>query len=244
MLPRCCDPSPVIRGNAIESIQLLLYINWMLDKVVKELSEGKPSSEIDLRAPKPLAPFTGLRKKMVQLEDQNEQFGLAHSMASILAKLINTNELPNVINSAIHGLLDSQVTGARGTCVILFGLVSERGADLEGHVTKLVTKLIKKMKHIKNEQTLNGSLHALRTIAKIHLAPTIDSLLLLPIPHEPHVAKVIGLFATDAELVVPSVMALTDLLNNGDIMEEVQPVATEKKTTTDKKKYVSGKGNN
>eukprot|EP01127_Copromyxa_protea_P018695 TRINITY_DN5940_c0_g1_i1.p1 TRINITY_DN5940_c0_g1~~TRINITY_DN5940_c0_g1_i1.p1 ORF type:complete len:1700 (-),score=516.03 TRINITY_DN5940_c0_g1_i1:86-4894(-) len=235
LLPRCCDPSSVIRGNAIESIQLLLYIHWMLEKVVKELSEGKASSDIDLRAPKTLAPFTGLRKKMVSLEDQNEQFGLAHSMASILAKLIQTAELPHLISSAIQGLVDSQVTGARGTCVILFGLVSERGADLEGHVTALVTKLIKKMKRVKNEQTMNGSLHALRTIAKIHLAPTIDSLLLLPIPHEPHVAKVIGLFATDAELVVPSVKALTELLNNGDILEEVAPSATEKKGT-DKKK--------
>lgn len=52
-------------------------------------------------------------------------------------------------------------------------------------------------------------------------------------------AKVIGLFATDSELVVPSVMALTDLLNNGDIMEEVQPAATDKKKSD--KKYVTPK---
>jgi hypothetical protein len=56
------------------------------------------------------------------------------------------------------------------------------------------------------------------------------------------VAKVIGLFATDSELVVPSVLALTDLLNNGDIMEEVVQPMTQSKKKGDKKKYVGGEG--
>eukprot|EP01126_Amoeba_proteus_P067356 TRINITY_DN9930_c0_g1_i5.p1 TRINITY_DN9930_c0_g1~~TRINITY_DN9930_c0_g1_i5.p1 ORF type:complete len:1273 (-),score=291.41 TRINITY_DN9930_c0_g1_i5:204-4022(-) len=222
LLPRCCDPCAEIRGNSIESIQLLLYINMTLEKVVKEQSEGKGPGEIDLKAPKTLAPFTGLKKRMIQSEDQNEQFSLAHSMASILAKLVSKIEFPTLINTAIDGLLDTQVTGARGNCVILFGLVSERGSDLGDSTTRTVTKLIQKMKDIKNEQTMNGTLHALRTIAKIHLDAAIDSLVEQPVPHEEHMRKVLGVFVTDSDLIKPSIKALTDLINNGDIVEELE----------------------
>jgi len=72
MLPRCTDPDPEVRGHAIESIQLLLYIHWLLEKVLQESSEGTPLPDIELRPPKTLNPFTGLRKRMVSLEDQNE----------------------------------------------------------------------------------------------------------------------------------------------------------------------------
>jgi hypothetical protein len=40
---------------------------------------------------------------------------------------------------ATRGLLDSTVPGARGTCVIIFGIVGERGKDLKGKSEAFVT---------------------------------------------------------------------------------------------------------
>jgi len=67
---------------AIESVQWLLYVQWMLAQLVQ--SQGKPT---DLAPPKALSPLTGLRKRMVATEDQNEQVLVDSSLLSIVAAL-------------------------------------------------------------------------------------------------------------------------------------------------------------
>jgi len=221
MVPRICDPVGEIRGLSLEVIQLLFYVDWMLQTIIE--AAEKPITDIDLKPPKALAPLTALRKKMAQLEDQNEQFGLAHStLAPLLAKLVTTLELPHLINNSLAGLSDSQLAGARGTCVILYGIISARGVDLKGHVVPIVKGLIDKMIGITNEQTLNGTLHALKSIASVYLSDTMDAILSQEIPHKPHVTKVLQLLARDASLVVPVVKLLMDILNNGDLLEDVE----------------------
>jgi len=54
----------------------------------------------------------------------------------------------------------------------LYGIVSARGADLKGHIMNIVTDLVAKMQFITGDATLNGSLHALKTLAKLHLDDT------------------------------------------------------------------------
>lgn len=70
---------------------------------------------------------------MQALEDQNEQFTLAHSMSSVLSQLISKEDFPSLIEGVLDGLVDYQVPSARGACVILYGLVSTRGSDLAGN---------------------------------------------------------------------------------------------------------------
>jgi len=220
LLPRVCDPEPEVRGHAIESVQLLLYIHWLLQKILTE-DPKTPTAEIELRPPKTLNPFTGLRKRMIALEDQNEQFNHAHQMSGLIAGLVSEIEFPNLCLTGQQGLLDSQTASARGCCVILYGLITQRGKDLVNHVVPFVSGLIDKMKFIKNEQTTNGSVVTLRTMASIHLLGTIDALLAQPIPHEPHVARVTQMLARDPELCLPVLKALAEVLNNGEIMEDV-----------------------
>jgi len=189
MLPRCCDPNGEIRGASLEAIQLLYYIEWMLVTIVE--AGDKSFADIDLRPPKIFGPLSGLRKRMIQLEDPNEFFALAHSTLSpLIAKLTSTQELPSLLINGILGLTDSQVTSARGTCVILYGVVSARGPDIKGHVITIVNGLIDKMLLIGNEQTFNGTLHALKSIAMVHLKDTMDAILKQEIPHQNHVVKV------------------------------------------------------
>eukprot|EP01125_Pyxidicula_operculata_P019218 TRINITY_DN694_c5_g1_i1.p1 TRINITY_DN694_c5_g1~~TRINITY_DN694_c5_g1_i1.p1 ORF type:complete len:1709 (+),score=479.86 TRINITY_DN694_c5_g1_i1:28-5154(+) len=217
LIPRVCDPVPEVRGQSIESIQLLFYIQWRLAKIIEE--GGKALADIDLKPPKVLSPLTGLRKKMQELEDQNEQFGLAHSMAGLLAKLILPQDLPSLILETIPGLVDAQLTSARGACVVIYGIVSVRGEDLKGHVIPIVKDLIDKIQYIVNEQTVNGTLHALKSIAKVHLVDSMQSILSQELPHKPHVIKVVQLIARDPELVLLVIKYLTDCLNKGDIVD-------------------------
>eukprot|EP01123_Difflugia_compressa_P007444 TRINITY_DN2025_c0_g2_i1.p1 TRINITY_DN2025_c0_g2~~TRINITY_DN2025_c0_g2_i1.p1 ORF type:complete len:585 (+),score=89.40 TRINITY_DN2025_c0_g2_i1:3681-5435(+) len=117
--------------------------------------------------------------------------------------------------------IDNKITIPPVLCVVIYGIVSVRGADLKGHVIPIVKGLIDKMLSITNEQTLNGTLHALKSLASLHLQDTMDAILVQEIPHKPHVTKVMQLLARDAQLVLPVCKLLTDLLNNGDLMEDV-----------------------
>jgi len=64
-------------------------------------------------------------------------------------------------------------------------LITKRGKELSGDdAQQLVEALVGAMKSIHNEQTLNGSLHSLKTLATYHLEPTLIQFLDVKPPHE------------------------------------------------------------
>lgn len=81
------------------------------------------------------------------------------------------------------GLTDSQQTSTNGTCVVLNGLVKQRGEELAPHVPSVVSGLLEAMEGIVSEATMNGSLHALRNLALHHLLLVVEKLLGSPMPH-------------------------------------------------------------
>lgn len=88
---------------------------------------------------------------------------------------------------------------------------------------------------------MNGSLHALRTLAKQHLVEAVDAILSEALPHPPHVTKVLQLLARDQSLIVPMVQQMTDVLNNGDLLNNEGAVAAAA-TTTGKAGKAGGAG--
>lgn len=59
-----------------------------------------------------------------------------------------------------------------------------RGAELSLQVPEIVMLLHTAMKSITNEQTLNGTLHSLRTLTAHHLVLVADQILTMPLPHD------------------------------------------------------------
>jgi len=59
-----------------------------------------------------------------------------------------------------------------------------RGAELSLQVPEIVMLLHSAMKSITNEQTLNGTLHSLRTLTAHHLVLVADQILTMPLPHD------------------------------------------------------------
>jgi hypothetical protein len=92
-----------------------------------------------------------------------------------------------------------------------------------------VKGLIDKMISIVNEQTLNGTLHALKSIATVHLRDTMEAILGQDIPHQSHVTKVMQLFARDSGLALSVIKYLTDLINNGNTLEDKEVAVKDSK---------------
>ena len=68
------------------------------------------------------------------------------------------------------------------------GVLRLRGAELSLQVPEIVQSLHTAMKGITNEQTLNGTLHSLRTLTAHHLVLVADQILTFQLPHDECVA--------------------------------------------------------
>ena len=142
-LPRSTDPNGQIRSMAIEAAQLALYLDYILRL---RMEQKEPS----LDPPSNLRPLTELKKRAAA-GDMNEQLAAVMEVSAILAELVSIHELGSLLAGLIKGLGDSQASSARGTCVVLFGLVSQRAKDLNSEVSKLVSDVCEQMSSINND---------------------------------------------------------------------------------------------
>lgn len=85
----------------------------------------------------------------------------------------------------------------------------------------LTDGLLVAMETISDAQTLNGSLHAVRTLATHHLLPVVNQLLERPLPHSAHCVKALQALAKDTTLADAMLLHLLDIVNNGQLYDEV-----------------------
>jgi hypothetical protein len=221
-LPRVTDPDATVRQMAIEAVQIMLY----LDHIIKLRAEEKDPS---LDPPAKLAPFSDQRRRMGPA-DVNEQFAIVHEMSALLADVVPMVELAALLTGLVRGLGDSQPQSARGTCVLLYGLVSQRGSELTGEVARLVKEICGQMAGITNDQTLNGTLHAIRQLALAHMGVVVDQLLARDLPHPPYLVKAFQVLAMDSKLQQNIINHLVNALNKEEVIE-TKIVDKAKKTT-------------
>lgn len=190
LIPRCIDPVSEVRSLAIEAVQICLFID-----------RGKAGQT---SLPEELIPFSEFRNR-IGTNELNEQFVVISEMASALSSCLNEEELPQMLLHMMKGLTDAQSSSAGGTCVVINGLIKTRGKELLPKVSPLVGGLVNTMNGITHEQTLHGTLHAIRELANYHEIAVVDVLLESPIPHSQHVVKSLQAIAKDEDLVMPLV---------------------------------------
>jgi len=122
-------------------------------------------------------------RERINTEELNEQFAIVHEMAvKVISKAIPADILLDLLMSSLKGLNDLQPSSANGACVILNGLIKTRGKELLPKIPQIISGLLSSMETVSNEQTLNGTLHAIRSLAIHHQLPVIDRLLQTAVP--------------------------------------------------------------
>ena len=97
-------------------------------------------------------------------------------------------------------MTDPQSSSTSGTCVVLNGLIKARGKELLPKIPELVEGIVNALATISNEQTRNGTLHSLKSLAVHHQQRVVDKLLTFPVPHAQHVIKSFQILAKDENL--------------------------------------------
>lgn len=210
LIPRCTDPIASIRQTAIEAIQTCLFIDYIV---------RLPQDSSNAQLPQELLPFKTFKER-ITTEELNEQFSAIHEMSRVLSVVTTKEELPELLLSSLKGLNDSQLSSTSGTCVVLNGLIKARGVELLPKVSQIVAGLLSALEGINHDQTMNGTLHALRSLASHHEIPVVNELLKAPVPHSNFVCKALQAIAKDENLVMTLIQHLFEIINNSQLYEE------------------------
>eukprot|EP01083_Nonionella_stella_P268717 908678_1 len=143
IIPRVTDNNARVRELALDTIQMLLFI----DQLVANKGE-KPSSE--------LRSLNGLKKELsVEKMAETRLLRMAY-LCEILCKLIGSSEMQSLLVNLIRGVNDDDRQSALGTCKALQGLLRERAVETKEYVAKLLEiNLIELRKFIGNKHKQN-----------------------------------------------------------------------------------------
>ena len=214
VIPRCCDPNNSVRKNAMESIQNLLYVDFIIKKEAQSFDSLK-----GIEQPDELLALLDLKDR-VDTIIITEQFKLVHEMSVVLSKIVLKEELTDLILVSLGGLNDVEENCARGVCVYLNAMTKLRGEELKDFLEPLISGIMSALSKIDNEKTIVGTLAAIKNLATHHLTSTIDEILKIAPPHPDYVKKSLQIIAKDSDLITPLLKHFTHLLNNTTLYTE------------------------
>ncbi|XP_076448959.1 maestro heat-like repeat-containing protein family member 1 isoform X1 [Babylonia areolata] len=207
-VPRCTDPKPEIRQLAVDCVQHTLRISLAY--------EGQPLTEKDQM----VDALPMLKDRLQKKTDPNVLFSIVNDLSKVVAKKVSSDQLYPLIESLQEGLMDCQSHSSSGACVVLNGLMKQRGNELYEKVSELLKNLHDKLSRIQFSMTKTGTLRTLRTLASHHLAPFLTALLQYPVPYSSEVVEIWQILAQDAQLTAAILEHFLELLQKSLPYEE------------------------
>jgi hypothetical protein len=189
------------------------------------VSGGEGSgAEVSVDAlPERIAPLR-LYRAHIASPDQAAQYRTLQAIAKdILSRrdVMSEANLLALLMGCLRGLSDPEASSTSGTCVVLNSCISVRGAELLPQVKVLTNGLLGAMNGLTDQQSLNGTLHAVRTLASHHLLQVMNTLLDRPLPYSAHAVRALQVLAKDSSLQDRLLEHLTDLVNNGQLYDDM-----------------------
>eukprot|EP01028_Stygiella_incarcerata_P014554 TRINITY_DN981_c2_g2_i1.p1 TRINITY_DN981_c2_g2~~TRINITY_DN981_c2_g2_i1.p1 ORF type:complete len:1734 (+),score=457.74 TRINITY_DN981_c2_g2_i1:115-5316(+) len=216
-LPRCSDTSGKIRSNCMESIYLLLRIEYFLQL-------GPKGS-----APDALGRFQELRDTISEAEQQ-DLFICVKELANVVGAVVDNDEMVRLFEGLIFAMGDHNPDCANGACVIMSTLGRTHTDSLRPALVGLVVLLQKRMAHVAGlgrPQTLKGGYHIFKSLAELDVVAVSRVLLEQPTPHPQYVVESLQAIATNQKVVKDLLQYLSDSLNNTQLYEEERKNVTQ-----------------
>eukprot|EP00299_Pterocystis_sp_00344_P016431 c8250_g1_i1.p1 GENE.c8250_g1_i1~~c8250_g1_i1.p1 ORF type:complete len:789 (+),score=215.45 c8250_g1_i1:995-3361(+) len=196
LMPRCCDVVVGVRQTAMAVIGLLVTGMRM-----KGEDDGVSiTSKVEEL------------KHILESNDLNVHLGVVNDLATIVAQRVDSVVFHSLLISLVDGLTDSVDQSASGTCVIINGLIQNRGQEIQEDVPTLIGLLLTALKAIKFEMPMNGTVAIIRTIARYHFEQVVDVLLAVPLPLNNEVIKVVQKLSRDETLNTKLLQRLMSLM--------------------------------
>jgi hypothetical protein len=276
-VPRCTDPSALVRPAAVAAIETLLYTDHILSDRAAAARDAAASAggddgtdagdsggaaggeggaggggggggagegdaatggdagdvEVSVESLPERIAVLRVHRAAIATGDQAGQYRVLQAIAKdVLARrdVLHDANMLALLMGCLRGLGDPEASSTSGTCVVLNSCISARGTELLPQVKVLTNGLLAAMNGLSDVQSLNGTLHAVRTLASHHLLQVMNTLLDRPLPYTQHAVKALQVLAKDASLQDRVIEHLTDLCNNGQLYDDMGDPAAAQST--------------
>jgi hypothetical protein len=210
LVPRLADVDSSVRQGAMGCLELLLYIDFLLQSTSGARGQREPPAQLN-----------SLKEFGTQItdEDVNQQVSVIWNFSVALSELVTAVELPVLFDTLLTRAQDSDTETVSASVVVLNGVLQHRGAEMAAAVPSLVSGLVHNLSLSKDEKNVNGILRSFRTLASHHLKAVVDELLAVPLPHPPHVVKCVHILAKSKSLLGPFLDQLLETVNFSKFIE-------------------------
>ncbi|WAR11640.1 MROH1-like protein, partial [Mya arenaria] len=138
----------------------------------------------------------------------------------VISKKLPSEQLKPFIELIEEGLLDPQSHSSSGACVVLNGILKNRGTELMKEVDSILAAIHGKLFQIQFPQTKTGALRSVRTLAQHHLLLVIKTLLTYSLPYDENAVEIWRILCGDSQLVTVMLDHMLDLYQKSLPYEE------------------------
>jgi len=139
IIPRVTDNNSKVRELALDTIQMLLFI----DQLLRNPGNEKPSDE--------LRSLNALKKELQNEKIAETRLQKMYYLSEILCKLTSAEEMKTLLINLIRGVNDDDRQSALGTCKALQGILRERALETKQYVDKLLEINLDELKKFIND---------------------------------------------------------------------------------------------
>lgn len=123
-------------------------------------------------------------QEQIGSDDPKLLFNLTTDLAHSIALNVPKFQLAHFVEYLVDGLLDIEASSSTGASVVLNNVIKLKGADLQAHVSDLMSKILSIMDKITCGRTRSNALYAMFNLATHHLKPVLHILLQQSLPYD------------------------------------------------------------
>ncbi|XP_020389799.2 maestro heat-like repeat-containing protein family member 1 [Rhincodon typus] len=200
VMPRCVDPSPSIGQLAMDSLHIILSIQFSYEGT----NLHQHQEQLDI--------LNSVREQFVNI-DHLVLFQRASRITEVISNTLPHDQLGNVLFAAFKGLTDHQPNCSSAAAVFLKTIIKRRGSELRDQVSEILNLLRVQLQSVPSEAVKFSVLRSIAILTS-HNTPTVVSCLLtFPVPLDKYVSDIWRTLAEEPECSMNTMKELLNILN-------------------------------
>ncbi|XP_041052603.1 maestro heat-like repeat-containing protein family member 1 [Carcharodon carcharias] len=200
LMPRCVDPSPSIGQLAMDSLYIIMSIQFSYEGT--NLNQHKEQLDV----------LKAVREDFVST-DSSVLFQTCSQITEVISNCLPHDQLGNLLFAVFKGLTDQHPNCSSAAAVLLKTIIKRRGSELRDQVSEILNLLRVQLQSVPSDAVRFSVLRSI-AILTLHNTPTVVSCLLtFPVPLDEYVSDIWRTLAEETECSMNTVRELLNILN-------------------------------
>ncbi|XP_043562386.1 maestro heat-like repeat-containing protein family member 1 [Chiloscyllium plagiosum] len=200
VIPRCADPSPSIGQLAMDSLHIILSIQFSYEGT----NLHQHQEQLDI--------LKSVREAFVNT-DHSVLFQTASQISEIISNSLPHDQVGNLLFAAFKGLTDPQPNCSSAAAVFLKTIIKMRGSELRDQVSEILNLLRVQLQSVPSEAVKFSVLRSIAILTAHNTSTVVSCLLTFPVPLDKYVSDIWRTLAEEPECSMNTMKELLNILN-------------------------------